>query len=237
MYLVDVVDADDSSFFESLGIAKDNYVQASWCDFMEQAGHRILADHVADLQRACANLCEANQYESEDLTAIIGELSALGIVSFGQIRSRWLLHDRSYATHNEFDHTLVADIMLAIAMLERVGAYRPQISQDGSVTFWQHERLAGKVGFVSGHGSLTWYAIESKIKHDMQYFGISARELPQHFIVSGIEGGKPATSAVPENITGDRPAGNIVTCDDGLSLHLLSDLRQDEGLVNNILAH
>lgn len=235
VYLVGTGDPDQSDFFVDLAIEEDNYVKLGWCEFMQQASRRVIADHVTELQEACGQLCAENHYPPEDMSTIAPQLSSLGIIALGRMRARWLLHNRNYATHREVDKKLIADILLGIAMVERIGPYQSRISKEGTVSFWDGQKLVGTVGFVSGSGSLRWLAVETRIKNQHQYFGLGSAEQPKQYILSGIEGGRPLDIDFPDDIIDDREPGSVLTGADDVELHLLSDVRQDNSLIDAIL--
>ena len=236
-FLVGTGNPDQSDFFADLEIGESNYIKARWCDFMVQAGQRIVADQITELQQSCTELCDTNDYPPEDLTTIASQLSDLGIIALGKIRARWLLHERNYATHKEVDSSLVADILLGIAMIERLGPYQSKISSKGTVSFWTGQKLIGTVGFVSGKGSLKWFAVEARIQNEKRYFGSGSGDLPKQYVLSGIEGGRPADIGFPEDIVSDREPDSIVTGDEDVSLYLLAEIRQNNDLLDSVLAH
>ncbi len=164
LYQVDPVDKASSKFFQELELDASNYIQCGWCEFMDELSQRLLKEHVYRLEQAVVQIIRDNQLLTEDVTDLLTRLQALGLVKLGMLRAHWLLHDKSYYPVEAIALDLVADLLLAIAMIARVSGTVAVIIEDGVVEFHRDGRTVVVYIIASGRGSRGRSAIEAKVE-------------------------------------------------------------------------
>ena len=79
------------------------------------------------------------------------------------MRANCLLYKRSYAADEEMSRELIADLLLAIALITRVMGATATILGTGIVEFRRRDRVVSTYLFVSGRGSRGQVAIQSEL--------------------------------------------------------------------------
>jgi hypothetical protein len=124
VFQVDSADMGSSKFFSELGIDASAYIKSGWCDFMEQLGERLLREQLVRLDGAVRDKVRDDGLPNEDITGLVERLGALGLVKVGRLRARWFVQGRPYCPEEAGTLGLIADLLLALAMMARVSRSR-----------------------------------------------------------------------------------------------------------------
>ena len=81
---VDVVPFEKSQYASELGLPKDSYVQAGWCDLMAALAERLVEEHRAVLEKKCTEMQTRESLPKEDVPGLMHEA-----------RQSWPDHPRS----------------------------------------------------------------------------------------------------------------------------------------------
>ncbi len=211
VYLVDPGEREQSVFFEKLALADDAYLQIGWCDFARALAERVLEEHRAELEQACRALITSESWLDDDPAELCRRVAGLGLVGLGELRARWTLDPAPYTPRRSMNTGWLADLLLAIGVLEGAADARAVFDRDGVVELRRDDRHLASMIVASGRGTKRWLALEAEIGQHAHR--VRPREQPPRFaLVSGVVGERPAAVAPPANIaTGDEEATIIGT--------------------------
>jgi hypothetical protein len=91
---------------------------------MEQLGERLLREQLVRLDGAVRDKVRDDGLPNEDITGLVERLGALGLVKVGRLRARWFVQGRPYCPEEAGTLGLIADLLLALAMMARVSRSR-----------------------------------------------------------------------------------------------------------------
>lgn len=117
LYQVDPAEKKSSKFFQELALNASDYIQCGWCQFMDKLSQRLLKEHIAELKRAVERKVRDDGLPTENVADLLDRFQAIGLVNFGKIRAHWLLHDKPYCKAESNAVSLIADLLLAIALV------------------------------------------------------------------------------------------------------------------------
>lgn len=206
VYMVDRGEREQSAFFEKLALADDAYLQIGWCDFARALAERVLEEHRAELEQACRDLITSEGWPDDDPAELCRRVAGLGLVGLGELRARWTLDPAPYTPRRSVTAGWLADLLLAIGVLERAADARAVFGRDGVVELRRDDRHLASLIAASGRGTKRWLALEAEIAQHTHR--VRSREQPPRFaLVSGVVGERPVAVAPPVNIaTGDEEA-------------------------------
>lgn len=237
VFVVDPVDRADSEFFAELGLPDEAYIQIGWTAFMEQLGGRLVKEHRAALERTCTEMSKQNEWDEEGVGATCDRLCLLGLVRLGRLRATWLLRDEPYAPHPGAPESerLLADLIIGIAMLERLTERTARFDEDGSVEMETDQRAPIPVLLCSGGGSLRWARLEGEVRFLREKVS-GHRRPPRGALVAGVVGGRVPV-APPPDISGQRAANDLVSgADDEFAIVTVDELRLDSTTASRLIA-
>lgn len=237
VFVVDPVERDRSAFFAELGLSDDAYIQIGWTDFMQRLGNRVVKEHRAGLERACAEMSKQNEWAEENVAATCDRLCSLGLVRLGKLRASWLLRDEPYAPHPAAPESerLLADLIIGIAILERLTERTARFGEDGFVEMEMEQRAPIPVLLCSGGGSSRWARLEGEVRF-LREKASEHRRAPHGALVAGVVGGRVSV-APPPNISGQRPSDDLVSgADEEFTIVTVDDLRGDPTTALRLIA-
>jgi hypothetical protein len=164
LYQVDPGARENSTFFAALGLDASAYIQAKWCDFMEELSQRLVLEHTARLKAAATTIAKRDGVTEEDLTVLLDRLNELGLLKLGGLRASWLLRDKPYYPDHELARELIADLLLAVSFLARATGALAVLFDDGVVEFRRAGRTVASYLLVSGGGTRSVSAIEAELQ-------------------------------------------------------------------------
>jgi hypothetical protein len=174
LYQVDPGERAGSRFFPELEIDASAYIQCDWGELMDQLADRVTIEQVDQLGRAADQKLREDAMHAEDVDPLLARLRSLGLVKFGKLRALWLLHEKLYSPVEASTPGLIADLVLALAMVIRVSGAHAVIMEDGLVQFTREGRIVSAYIIASGSGYRARAAVEARVGSQSRRF----RNLP-----------------------------------------------------------
>lgn len=197
IYQVDPGARENSTFFAALKLDASAYIRAPWCDFMTELSQRLVIEHAARLKGAATTIEKREGLTSEDLTALLAGLQGFGLVELGGLRAAWLLHEKPYYPDEPLARELIADLLLATAMIARVSGATAVLIEGGVVEFRRNGQVVATHLLASGRGTRSVSAIEAELKKRQRRLRCRGAQ-PSGAIVSGTRA--TAALSVPADV-------------------------------------
>lgn len=231
-FQVDPGDPAHCEFFKALGLPDDQYVRLGWGAFMAQLAERVIEAQLVALGAAVADLVRANALSTEDLSTTITWIRNVGLVEFGQLRSKLLCRDASYLPDRDVDRALIGDLLHFVSAVERLAGVDARLSADGVIEFYRGGRLVSAYMLASGSGTLGRVALEAKVKARLDR--LKARHVkPAAAIVAGSPGWTTPLAA-PVDITVGDPSTSLITSAASFPLFEVSGLRASDARLKEV---
>lgn len=224
-YQIDPGEPDESAFFRALDLDPAFFVQTPWCDFMAALSQRLVEEQARQLEAAAAALIRDDFLTAEDITALLDRLREIGLLQLGRLRANWLLQDKPYVPDNPMARPLIADLLLAAALITRVTGATAVLFEDGIVQFQKGDRTVASLVFVSGCGSRSLVAIETELSSRRRRFRGLAKP-PTGAIVAGIRDYGAAPITPPADLVLGDVTASIVYGPAELPIFHVESLRQ-----------
>jgi hypothetical protein len=228
----------ESEFAEALEIAAEDYIQCGWSQFMEAFSARLVLVHIDELVAACAAIVTRESWADSTPVDLRKRLGEPGLLALGRLRARWLLASASYVPRAAGEVELLADLLLAVGLMEERTGSSAVFSADGVIDFLEADELTGSLAVASGRGSMRWGTIEATLHQARIREGVAQRK-PRYALVGGVAGQRPAPEDVapPEDVLGDEPSGeSIVGGDEPLRLVSVDELRAEPELAREMVS-
>jgi len=223
-----------SPFFAQLQLPEDAGIEMGWVEFMQALSQRLVEEHRSQLIEACQLLSNQLQLNEEGAPSICDRLAMKGLYHLGCCRAFWTEDDAPFIESSPDRHRWMADFVLAIALIERIGNCTAHLNDDGTVEFRDDQRILSVVVLAHGRGILRWPAMEDRIvRNEARWRG--RNPIPTSAIIGGVTGPRAADSAVPINIVGGDPEGSLVSGPTAMRLLSVDELRADPACVREIL--
>jgi hypothetical protein len=200
---------------------------------MEELAARIVTEHVQQLSNAATQKVQSDGLTPEELTGFLDRLRTLGLVVCGKVRARWLLDGSAYCRATLDHHRLVADLLLAVAMMARVSGTEPVIVEDSVIEFRRDNRVVAACLLASGKGHRGRPSMEAAV--DQQRRRYRARAVP---VTGAIVGGTSDWAAVvspPVDVVRGNMADDIVVAHAPLPLHHIAELRANPDRIQEVV--
>ena len=196
---------------------------------MHELSRVLVENWNAKVASTCKDLTDANSWNEEDVESLLAKLVLLGIVDCGKMRAHWMLHRTPYLPWRDTTVEWIADLLLAIRLIERETSSTAALAHDGTVSFHSESGLIGRVGVAHGRGAFSWSGMEPSIQR--QY---GARPTPLNGIL--VAGCPTASTTVspPVNIANDEPEDSLVGGPVSLQMVNVYDLREDPSSARRI---
>jgi hypothetical protein len=235
VYQVDPDAKSNSSLSKKLGFPDDAYLQMSWCEFMDSLANRLVQEHRDELEKACKGLTKDEGWHDEDVKTLCQRITQHGLLNLGKIRARWTLASVSYIPRRDVVTKWLADLLLAIGLMERKSGSQAIFRSDGIIEFRHGNSIVGAVIVAHGQGFLRWTTIETRVKQSVQY---SEYDHPGTIraIISGVIGVRSPNITPPDNIVCQVDDGSLIPPEGRLKMYSVDDLRQQPHLVQEILS-
>jgi hypothetical protein len=225
-YQIDPGDPDASEFFKALALDPAFFIKGTWCEFMEALSQRLVVEHTSRLGAAAHMLVQQNGLVPEDLTVLLERLANIGLLRLGYLRSNWLLHDKRYFAEDLLGLELIADLLLAVALITRVTDTAAVLFENGIVEFRRGDRTVATHLFVSGRGVRSIIAIEAQLSSRQRSFrGLASP--PTGAIVSGVTGNAAIQAGPPLDVVLGDTSMSILFGQSAIQMFHIADLRQD----------
>lgn len=225
-YQIDPGDPNESEFFKALALDSASFVQMTWCDFMEALSQRLVVEHTSQLKTAADTMVQRDKLAPEDLTALLDRLQDIGLLDVGCLRASWLLHDKPYFAEELLARELIADLLLAAALIARVTDTAAFLFGNGIVEFKRGDRTVATHVFISGCGSRSRIAIESELSSRQRHFrGLATPQTGA--IVAGIRGNTTTAITTPPDVLLGDTSTSILFGQSAIPIFHVESLRQN----------
>lgn len=232
-YVVDP--AAVTAFQAELDLAPESHLRMGWVDFMRKLGARVAAEHCAALEAAALALCAEHGWdgESEHAGSLCARFTALGLVLAGKMRALWLLDRQGYAP-DDARRGLIADLLLAVGLIERELGATAHFREDGVVEFRQESTIVTSVLVVSGGGTRRWTALEPRVRAVVA--GLRSERRPECAMLGGVQGWPPEQVAPPEDLISGDAGVDIVAGEFVIDMVTIDELRNDPAKIRELAA-
>jgi hypothetical protein len=222
-YVVDLAAA--TPFQAALDLPSASHIRMGWGTFMRKLDERVAAELCREMEAEAHRLCALHGWDENDhATSLCERFAALGLVLSGKLRARWLLDTQAYAP-DDARRSLVADLLLAIGVVERGLGASAHFRDDGVVEFRQEARIVAVVLFASGGGTRRWAALESSVLAAAARLRSEIR--PTSVILGGVQGSRPNHLAPPRDLISGDTDDNIISADPAVKMMSIDELRND----------
>jgi hypothetical protein len=201
---------------------------------MEELSQRLMKEQVARLATAIEQKVVEDSLPRENVDDLLSRLESLGLVKFGKLRSHFLLHDKTYCPAEQYAPGLIADLLLALAMISRVSGAVGSIAEDGIIEFMRDGRPLSSYIVSSGLGFRSRWAIEAAVKPTLKRYR-SRPVQPCGVIVGGTSDPFPTTLAPPKDIVRGNEAEDVVAGPAVFKMFHINDLRADISRINMVV--
>jgi hypothetical protein len=230
-FQVDPGDPGDSAFFAALKLDIGSFFKLGWCEFMESLADHLASFQSVELEGVIARHADDNALEPEDCTALVAWLREIGLIKFGLLRAKLLMGDPPYEPDTAANRPLVADLLHAIAMVQRRSGAIARLCEDGVVEFVRDGRITSAFILASGRGSRGKVAMQSKVRQTMRK--LRGRHcFPQGAIIAASDWSEPIS--VPEDIVNEQLSASILTAQSAPTLIHVSELRANVEMINKV---
>jgi hypothetical protein len=233
---------ESSQFATETRIAPANCIRSGWVDFMRSLGHRYLVRIGTQIVQTSKMLARregwvnADGNSTEDVKTLVDQLMSMGIIAFATVRARWHLSIEHYVKTDDRQIESIADILIAVCLVERLAGVKSLFLDCGRVLFSSDSKESAVV-LVSGSGSLRWGSLESTLKHCEKYLQSPRPRHPAKRILAvEVSGIKPEHMATPESIIDSREENDLVRCGDKMRFFSVDEIRMAPALVQELLS-
>ncbi len=234
IYQVDPTDREQADFFAQLNIPAESYIQLPWGQFMRELSERLLLEHKMELQHRCEAMVATEGLEQENTEALCASLVNLGLLSSGKLRARWLLEATAYVPHLGLELSWIANLILAIALIQRKTGTRANLREDGIVDFYRGDKIVTAMIIGHGRGSKRWLSIEPTLHtlaHEHQY----RRPHALRAVVAGVQGPRQPEVSPPANIVPTSDPLSILPKGIALRITDVDELRRSDAALNALV--
>lgn len=226
LFLANPGDPEWSQFAQETGLTVADYIQVGWVDFMRGLSTRVASERSAQIEAACRTLAVREGWAPEDVQSLCRRLTQLGIVGLGRLRAAWLLEDRPYCCHENATVDLIADLLLAIAFIERTANLTIRLRADRLVEAVNGQNQHSSFLIFSGRGSLRWASAEPAIKHSEKYVNYDGGIVrPRRALVSGVIGTTLDRVTPPASIVDAASEESILSDQEAFKMWSIEELR------------
>lgn len=215
-----------SKFSKALGIHSGYFVKAKWCEFMSALSQRLVIEQVSHLKNSADRIVEENSLVPEDLTSLLKRLREIGLLKLGALRANWLLQPKRYFAEELLATGLIADLLLATALIGRVTGTEAILFEDGRVEFQRGARVVSTYLFVSGQGVRNRSAIEAELSRRRRS-GQSSVSMLSGAVVSGTTSDAAHPITPPRDVVLGDTSSSIVYGQSAMPIVHIDTLRQD----------
>ena len=235
VFLVDPDDQDKSEFAASLDLEADAYLQRGWCEFMSELAQRLMVRFAAEMQDACRELAEQQEWSDPDPDPLCARFGELSLVEIGRLRARWLLDNAPYLPDARAETKLLADLLLAVGFIEQATGTAASLYEDGVVEFYREGALVISAVFASGGGHRNWDAMEVAAGSD-PFRRTRPVAAPRFAIFAAAREGRPADTSPPASFFEDMVEENVAGGEAPLEAYSVFELRERTEVLSRMAA-
>ena len=234
IYQVDPTDREHSAFFQQLNIPAQSYIQLPWGQFMRELSERLLLEHKMELHHSCETMVATEGFEQENTEALCAGLVNLGLLNSGKLRARWLLEATAYVPHLGLELSWIANLILAIALIQRKTGTRANLREDGIVDFYREDKVVAAVIIGHGRGSKRWLSIEPTL-HTLAHEHRYRHPRPLRAVVAGVQGPRKPQVSPPPNIVPTSESSSILPKGIALGITDVDELRASDAALSALV--
>lgn len=208
VFQADVVPQSASAFAAALSLSAGAYVQLGWIAFMRILALRVVADFRHEIEQASDKLVQQESWTAQDVVGVFNRLSLGDLLKLGRARAAWTLARGRYLPAHEVVTEWMADLLLAVALLENTLSAVARLRDDGTIELQRAGIPPVTFGIAHGRGAKTWGALEAELGTLTSQSEVTHR--PARVLVSGVSGGRPTAVSPPQNIVGALSPDSIV---------------------------
>jgi hypothetical protein len=221
---VDIGTREDSVYAAKLQIDEEHFVTATWSNFMRVLGERVARAQARTIEQASQRLVDEHGVSAEKAEPLVERLAGAGLLYLGRLRAKWALDpQKPYCSADEVKAEQVGDLLLGIAMLERLTSCEAHFVDDGLLELRHNGSSVAVVAVGSGLGVAAWMTAEQRLRAARGNH--SALALRPTFGLLAHVKERPEAIAPPPNIVAVNDPGSIVTGPDVFPIFELEDLR------------
>lgn len=233
-FQVDPGDPNASKFFTASGLALSNYIRLGWCEFMRGLAERVVADQVSSLEGAASALANREHLVLDDIAAIRGAFKSVNLVTLGRLRAGWPVEECAYARDEGTSRELLADLLLAAALIARVAGASVRVLGDGLIHFYRGNRLVASYLLLSGRGTRGWAALEAQLAVAQRRLR-SAGGRPNGAVIAGTRSTPTVpVSTPPADVVSGDTKDDILLGDSALPMHHVDWIRMNDDLCRSL---
>lgn len=207
---VDIGSREDSVYATKLDIDAAHFICAPWSSFMRRLGERVSRAHVRALQHAAEALVHDQGVGAEDPGQLLDRLAERGLLYLGRLRASWTLAPNSpYCSAAEVSQPLLADLVLGLAMLERLSGCDAHFVDGGLVELRREGLPSVVVVLATGGGTGSRVATEDRLRQEQGRHAATGLR-PAFGVIAHIRDQAHA-GAAPANIVAEPDPGSIVS--------------------------
>jgi len=221
-----------SAFTAVAGINEDRYVRMGWSAFMADLGQRVVNEHLATVVTAAQQFSERENIRLEQIANDCDLLRHSGLVGLGRMRARWFLDRFNYVRCRDTRPEWTADVLLGIALVERVLGAEARFSESGLVEFDRHGVVIASVLVGHGMGDYRWASLETRMRLEVAR-RFTGDQAPNWILLLG-HVGPPSMTSLPESLVGEADVNDVVRGPSTIRFLSVDELRADENAAQKL---
>lgn len=226
---------EDSEFFEQLELDEDAAVSMGWVEFMNELSGRVVEEQRVLLEAACGAMADEMGVEEPAAWDICQRLASNGLMRLGEFRASWLLHSRPYIhANNDRDHWM-ADMILAVAMVERLTNSVAHFLSDGLVEFRRGDQSISMVVLAHGRARFQYSTMEDRIARKQTGWRKIGMYPRSALLVGAQDSPQPAASN-PINIVAKVDGASILDGPTMIRMISVVEIREDPNRVDDLIS-
>jgi hypothetical protein len=222
---VDIGLREASPYAVKLDIDETHFVSAPWSEFMRALGERVAQAQARALKQASEVLVRDHDVDAETTDPLLARLAGEGLLYLGTLRAKWAFDYKPYASAAEVGVANLADLLLAVAMLERLTGCEAHFVDDGLIELRQDDMPAVVIAVGTGLGVASWLAAEDRLRRDQARHAATGLR-PTFGLLAHVKQRLEAIAA-PADIVAEADAGSIVTGPGDFPIFALEELRAE----------
>ncbi len=223
---VDIGTREDSVYADKLEIDEEHFISTGWSDFMRALGERVAQAQAGALEKAAKTVVKEHGVVEEEVVPLLERLAHAGLLYLGELRAKWTLDPKkAYCSADEVNAESVGDLLLGIAMLERLTGCEANFVNDGLLELVHDGSSVALVAVGSGQGIAAWTTAEQRLR-GVQGQHAALALYPTFGLLAHVKA-RPEAIAPPADIVAAKTPRSIVTGPGVFPIFELEQLRSE----------
>ncbi len=223
---VDIGTREDSVYADKLEIDDEHFISRGWSDFMQALGERVAQAQAGALEKAAKAVVKEHGVVEEEMMPLLERLAHAGLLYLGELRAKWTLDPKkAYCSADEVNAESVGDLLLGIAMLERLTGCEANFVDDGLLELVRDGSSVALVAVGSGQGVAAWTTAEQRLRGVQGQHAALALS-PTFGLLAHVKA-RPEAIAPPADIVAAKTPRSIVTGPGVFPIFELEQLRSE----------